>query len=179
MNALFKLFFDVALFRKGPQDVPYSVFLLIFLFAFEFTLDIAINFIPDFDGKTLDFWINSRFYLVANAVIIAFIYFLFKFYGKTDRFVQSLTAITGAGLVLIFIQLPAKFLVMNAASNEPSMSILMAFLLSLVILGWTLAIYTHVFQLGLATSRINASMLSFVILILSFVLRVLLIPAAA
>jgi len=142
MHTLFRLFFDIALLRKGPQDVPYSLFLLVFLFVFEFTMDIAINLIPDFEGKTLDFWINARFYVVANAVIVVFIYIIFKFYGKADRFVQSLTAITGAGLI-------------------------------------NLAIYINVFRLALSTSRINAGMLSFVILILSLFLRSLLVPVAA
>ncbi|VAX00866.1 hypothetical protein MNBD_GAMMA21-2307 [hydrothermal vent metagenome] len=179
MHTLFRLFFDIALLRKGPQDVPYSLFLLVFLFVFEFTMDIAINLIPDFEGKTLDFWINARFYVVANAVIVVFIYIIFKFYGKADRFVQSLTAITGAGLILIFIQLPAKFLVMNSAGNEPSMPVALAVLFSLVVLVWNLAIYINVFRLALSTSRINAGMLSFVILILSLFLRSLLVPVAA
>mgnify|MGYP000579669168 CR=1 FL=1 len=176
MQALFKLFFDVALLRKGPQDVPYSLFLLIFLFVFEFILDIAINFIPNYEGKTLDFWTNSRFYVVANVVIVAFIYFLFKFYAKTDRFVQSLTAITGAGLVLIFIQLPTKFLVMNAAGSGPSTPVALAVLFSMLILVWNLAIYSQIFRLALAISRINAAMLSIVILILSLFMRSLLVP---
>ncbi len=176
MQALFRLFFDIALLRKGPQDVPYSLFLLIFLFGFEFAVDLTSNFIPDYEGKTLDFWLNTRFYVVANAVIIAFIYLIFKFYAKTDRFIQSLTAITGAGLILIFIQLPAKFLVMNAAGGQPSMAVGLAVLFSMFILVWNLAIYMHVFHLALATSRINAGMLSFVILILSFAIRVILVP---
>ncbi len=178
MLALFRLFFDIALLRKGPQNVPYSPFLFVFLFTFAFAMDIAMNFIPGYDGKVLDFGIFIRYIVVANVVIITVIFLLFKFYGKTDRFLQSLTAITGVELTLKFIQLPAVFLVMNGASNEPSMPIALAGLFFMVILGWYLIIYMHIFHIGLNLSKINAGMLSFVILILSFVIKALLVPVA-
>jgi len=179
MLALFRLFFDIALLRKGPQDVPYSPFLFIFLFSFAFAVDIVSNFIPGYDGKVLDFGIFTRYIVVANAVIITVIFILFKFYGKTDRFLQSLTAITGVELTLKFIQLPAVFLVSNGATGEPSMMIALAGLFFMVIIGWYLIIYMHIFRNALAISRINAGLLSFVILILSLSIKSLLVPVAA
>ncbi len=178
MLVLFRLFLDIALLKKGPQDVPYSPFLFVFLFVIVFVVEIVTSFIPGYDGKVIDFGVNIRFFIVANIVIISVIFLLFKYYGKADRFLQSLTAITGAELILVIIQLPAVFFVMNGAGGEPSIIVDFAALVLMVTLVWDLVIYMHIFHIALATPRINAAMLSLMILILSLGIKSLLVPVA-
>ena len=67
MSVLFRLFLDIALFRRGPQDVPDSPILL----ALAVLADVAISTVVGaLEGDVLGAMLQA---LVASALLLAFV----------------------------------------------------------------------------------------------------------
>lgn len=96
MSAIFFRFIEIALFRKGPQDLPASGFLLGLALALHaVVLAISIYIFPAGDvpvaaARTLAS-VVSEFVLVW-VVLLAF--------NKGQRFLQTMTAVVGVDIVL-------------------------------------------------------------------------------
>jgi len=175
MLALFRLFFDIALLKKGPQDVPYSLFLFILIFTISFSVDILMGFVPNYVDKVVDLVLWLRFIIVANLVTIIVIYLIFRFFNQANHFLQSLTAIIGVELIMGLIRLPASILLSGSVNNEPSITYALAYLFLLLTFVWYLVVYMHIFRHGLSISRIQASMLSFTVMSIMLFLQTLLL----
>lgn len=133
MYYLILLFFEIAIFRKGPQDVPFSLWLLKFILPFYFAVNLLILLLND-NGATALFQLAVDFLLV-----VGLSWPLLYYAGKTARYPQTLSALLGTDTVISFFAIPAIASLNTEASD-------LAFLAMLVLMGWHWLVSGHIFR---------------------------------
>lgn len=114
MLKLIQILFDIALLRRGPQDLPRSWLIFYAAMALWFGgILVTMLILPDVSyaalGRAIAGWLAS---LGLFAVIISVA-------GKPERILQALSAIMGAGAVIMFGQILADLLsiLLNNSGN--------------------------------------------------------------
>ncbi len=101
-----KAFFDIVLWRRGPQDLPASTLLLWLTAAGYVAVSILQLLLTDEPGAA---WLV--FVLLDPVMLTTGVYLLLKLFGKSDRFLQTTTAVLGTSVVLgLSLFLPVQFL---------------------------------------------------------------------
>ncbi len=100
MFEIIRLFWDICLLRKGPQDCPYSFFLL----QLAIVLNILVNFLLLHLSTG---WVETLQQIAVEITMtLGFAYAVLWFFKKTGRFYQTATALLGSDIVISFIGLP-------------------------------------------------------------------------
>ena len=91
-------FLDIALWRKGPQDLPASALLAtLVLVAYMATGFLRIRpFAVDLNEALLLIGIDSL-------MLFAWLWLVLAFFGRRQRFVQTITAMLGVGLLVLLL----------------------------------------------------------------------------
>lgn len=101
MFSFIVLFFEIAVFRKGPQHVPSSSLLLSVVAVIYGCIHIAILLINQV-------WATALMQTVADFLLIAaFSWPLLYFSGKAARFPQTFCALLGVDVIISFFVAPA------------------------------------------------------------------------
>ena len=105
MKELLRLFAQIALSRKGPQDLPTSpVLLAATVLAFLLVNFIVRAVLPPTQGPwQIQLAVEAVFMLIWYAVLL-------RTFGKPERFVQTVTAMFGYQVVLAPLWVPTLFL---------------------------------------------------------------------
>ncbi len=142
MKVLFLLFADICRFKKGPEDIPYSISLLALLFVCNLIIEIFLG---------LGFYSAATAALLSlSSILTLFVFsglwlYLFKF---KNRFVQTMTAFVGVSLFTnLFFFIPLTLLWHAGVIMDQSFA-----LVNLILLAWILAIYAHIFRRALEIS---------------------------
>lgn len=95
MTQLFQLFFSIAIWRRGPQDVPASPTLL-------WSVALVYSIINAAQVKILGWDLRSALLLVAIdlAMLSLWVWGLLAFFNLRPRFTQTMTALLGVGLLI-------------------------------------------------------------------------------
>jgi hypothetical protein len=103
-----RIFVDIVLWRRGPQDLPVSGLLLAFTVAAYVAVSIVQLALLDESASS---WL---FFLVVDPLLLAaWVWLLLRLYGKRERFLQTASAVFGAGAALgLALYLPLQVLVM-------------------------------------------------------------------
>lgn len=132
MFDILKLIFDICLFKKGPQDIPHSVFLLKILIAAY----AAVR------GLMLTIGLSWFQALLQIAIEIAFVsgfsWIMLYLDRKPERFCQLASAFFGAIALIGFVALPAIATMAIGRGGWP------VFLLTLALTGWYCAVSAHI-----------------------------------
>jgi hypothetical protein len=169
MIALFNLFLDICLLRKGPQDVPSSAALL--------QLSLSIYIIA---GLVLLLALESQvgpalfLVLLDLGLLTGLTYGLLNMLGRGSRFGQTLTALAGTGALLQLIAWPLlgwlnQTDVQQGTATLPS-------LLYLALLGWNIVITGHILRHALSTTLAFGVLYAFGYLMSFWVLSDWLVP---
>lgn len=142
MLELLKLFYQLCLLKKSPQDIPYSwilnrlLILIYILISFLLFLMSASVFKAGLQVCTDLF------------IIIIFTRLLLWWVHKPERYQQTLSALLGSDALISFIALPAtaSLLVPTASSTLSVFALLMIILLML----WHWVIIGHIFRHALS-----------------------------
>ena len=87
-----RIFLDIVLWRRGPQDLPVSSLLLAVTVAAYVAVSVVQLALLD---EAASSWL---FFLVVDPLLLgAWIWLLLRLYGKSERFLQTATAVFGAG----------------------------------------------------------------------------------
>lgn len=166
MRALFDLFLDICLFRKGPQDLPASPTLL-GLCLTTYGLSGLLSLLGSMRPST------AVFQAAADIVVLAgFAYGILALMNYRARFVQTLTALAGTYTLLNLIALPLIFWLEQATTGTANAPALPSLLL-LGLMGWSIAVMAHVLQHALSTSRGMGVLYALGYLVISLVFLVL------
>jgi hypothetical protein len=174
MQALIRRLLDLCLLRGGPQDLPYSPLLartLVLAFAVVKLLTATGLDIPDPLLRTL----------ASIALLLALPWVVLSLRGHRARYLQTLTALTGTGLLFSLLLLP----VMIAASAVPPLPAegapptpqLVLGWLSLLLIGWKLMINAHIYRHALDWPRFPAILLALALFMVEFGIFRALFPA--
>jgi hypothetical protein len=105
MSELLRLYGQIALLRKGPQDVPAAGLLLLLTAVAYFTVNVLmVLLLPLLTGP----WLRAL--LVDVTFTIAWYWMLLRLLGRGERFVQTAAAILGYRTLLTPLSLASEWL---------------------------------------------------------------------
>ncbi|MFI3186821.1 MAG: hypothetical protein QX198_12680 [Methylococcaceae bacterium] len=148
MFELIKLLFDICLFKKGPQDLPSSLWL--------FRALVIVNVCVSFLMISLQAgWFFSLLQALVSAVlIVGFGWLMLYMSRKRQRFYQTTTALLGTDALISFFALPGM------GSMMTGKAVLLSFIITLALMLWHWTVTGHIirnasgqswtFSLGLA-----------------------------
>jgi len=106
-------FLDIALWRKGPQDLPASVMLAtLVLVAY-----MAAGFLR-MQLYALDLEATLLFICIDALMLGGWLWLVLAFFGRRQRFVQSITAMLGVGLLVLIIDICLRLLQLSLVLSE-------------------------------------------------------------
>jgi hypothetical protein len=145
MKQLLQTFIDIALWRKGPQDLPASRFLAGNVLA----IYIAMSFVQ---ARLFKLSLDTAVLIVGIDVLMltGWLWVVLAFFGRKQRFVQTATAVLGVGVLLCMLDILIRIMQLAANSGEalPDSWVLLRFLALALILG---RIFMHALDRGLLT----------------------------
>ena len=162
MLALVKVFIDIVLWRKGPQDLPASRLLLALTvlgyFALSLTLGSALEMaLADVKNRPATPLFGRT--LLELALALVWIWLLLALFRHKDRFWQSATAFMGAGIVLSPIVIVAQLVLLRIGQESPLAWPAMLALLASGI--WYLLVVSHILRSALEIRLLPAIVLTF------------------
>lgn len=164
MFDIIKLLFEICLFKKGPQDLPYSLWLLRLVLVVYIGIRILMLSIH-FD------WLNVLLQIIVDVILVAgFFWIILYLAGKLGRFYQALSAVLGTDAMISFFALPGM------ATIETGHGELWVFLVVLVLVGWHWAVTGHIIRNALDKSLSFSLGVAFLYLIGSYQVMALLFP---
>ncbi len=126
MQQFLRIFLDIVLWRRGPQDLPASVMLLGLTVAAYVAVSAAQLALL---GETAATWL---FFVVLDPLLLAaWTWLVLRIYGRTERFAQTATAVFGTSALLgVAVYLPVQFLLSAlGAGPESGLAQILALLL--------------------------------------------------
>ena len=145
MIQLLRLFFDIALLRKGPQDLPASALVLALTIGGFFGVQLVVGTVlPPVAGH----WVNN----LLLEVVFTFCWYAGLLYAvrKPERFLQTSTAVFGFQIVLAPVLIAALWL--QRRFEQDSLGAYGVTLLSLALLIWVIAANSHIVKAALEWS---------------------------
>jgi hypothetical protein len=125
-------FLDIALWRKGPQDLPASALLATLVLAAY----LAAGFVR-MRLFSLDLQAALLFISIDALMLGVWLWLVLAFFGRRQRFVQTITATLGVGLLVLLLDVTFRAAQLTFGfSNSLSMNWLMLrFLITALVLG--------------------------------------------
>jgi hypothetical protein len=142
MQELVRLFAQIALLRKGPQDLPAVPALLAATIAAFVIINCLVSLtLPPIPGP----W----FYQLLCEVVFTCLWYalLLRFFKRPERFVQTLTAIFGYQTLLTPLWIATVWLVQQYSSDDTLR--LPTSLMGLVVVVWRVAINVRIVKAAL------------------------------
>lgn len=143
LKTLFQVFFSICLLRGKPQDLPNSVELL----AVCILAAAVVNFLLALFSTTAA---NAMLASVIEIVLIALITLAILQLNKhPERWLKTMMALTGTGIILSLIALPLFFVSLHL--QELAVVQLLAMLAYLGLIVWNIMIMGHILRHALET----------------------------
>ncbi|WP_031433906.1 hypothetical protein [Methylomarinum vadi] len=166
MYELIKLFYQIVIFQKGPQDVPASRWLLRLLIL----VYMAINFlIVNISTDTFNALLQVG---VEVLLIIAFAWVLLAIAGKPERFRQTAMALLGSDAMISLFALPAIASLIGQG-NVLALVVVVAMML------WHWLVTGHILRHALSQPFIFALGVAFLYILASYQVMAFLFPELA
>lgn len=170
MKALMLLFWQMLRFKRGPEDTPYSSYLLI--------LVIGCNFMVTATGQ----WfarpsqVNMAIIMpmISLAVELIFIAFILNIKQLSTRFVQTETSVLACDTLLTLAVLPLLIIGLNLPAQSPLLKLLG--LAEVILLTWAIAIRGFIYHRALNISLFLANLLAFILLMLTLSITIKIFP---
>jgi hypothetical protein len=123
-----RIFLDIVLWRRGPQDLPASGLLLAVSVA-GYALVSAVQLV--LLGESVATWV---FFLVVDPLLLgSWVWLVLRLYGHAERYLQTASAVFGTGAVLgLGLYLPLQ-LIVTGLGPEPAPGIAQGLALLLVV----------------------------------------------
>ncbi|NOT11273.1 MAG: hypothetical protein HOP23_05495 [Methylococcaceae bacterium] len=167
MYEILKLLLEICLFKKGPQDVPYSIWLLrLFVLVYAGIRYLMLVMHTDHLHTFLQI-------LVEIVLILAFSWLMLYINRKLDRFYQVSCAFIGTDTMLNFFVLPGVLSLEIGQGGWP------VFIVMLVLLAWQCAVIAHIIHQSLDQNLFFSFGLSVFYLLASYQVIAVLFPEVA
>jgi hypothetical protein len=154
MREFIRLYAQIALLRRGPQDLPASGLLLVLTVAGYLAINLVVSTLLPPDGR----WLEAL--LVATLFTLLWYLLLLRFTGKPERTLQTTAAVFGYQAVLTPLVDSCGWLVRRFSEDSPWQMPLMCVLL--LLFAWVIAANSHIVKAALEWSA--ASSVTLVIL---------------
>lgn len=162
MEALIHAFWRILLLRSGPQSIPPSVPLMWLTLLLHFTVGtLYAQFMMPFSLALFSA-------LVSTLTMVVVVHGLLLLFQKHARYLQSLTALAACEALLLLPLLPLSLLYYQGGEGEELRAMLV--ILSLILVGWNVALAAHIFKHALSVSSGLGFLYSVVYLIIAITL---------
>ncbi|PKM11365.1 MAG: hypothetical protein CVV13_09580 [Gammaproteobacteria bacterium HGW-Gammaproteobacteria-3] len=166
MYELIKLFFDICLLKKSPQDIPSSYALLYSLIAVYALISFLLLYI------TAD-WFDSLLQVAAEiTLMLVFAKIALFLVRKRERYVQTASALFGTDALISFFALPGLTSMMAGRMT------LLAFFVILALMMWHWLVTGHIIRHALAQSLPFSLGIAFLYLFAMYQILAFLFPEA-
>lgn len=167
MFDIVKLFFDICLLKKTPQDIPPSAWLLQVLIIVYALVGFLILFVGTH-------WTDALLQVVAEiALIIAFTKVMLYWARKPERYVQTASALFGTDALISFFALPGV-----TGMNAGRMTLL-AFVVMLGLMVWHWLVTGHILRHALSQSLVFGLGIAFLYIVAMYRVTAWLFPGTA
>ncbi len=173
LKVLFGLFWQLCLFRRGPQDVPYSPVLLVMLVGALIGL-----------GCGLILWLDQGYLqqnvmgsLAALTAWFVIVYAILALKQSTSRMVQTMTACLGTDLIVSLVSVPLRVPLAYLEPEHLLSSLLRVALL--VVMIWDILIKSRIYEAAMGLGRLQANLLSVTIWLCVFLVNISFLPPEA
>jgi hypothetical protein len=142
MIELLRLFTDIALMRRSPEDLPASPRLLLLTIVGFFGVQLAVGTVlPPVAGH----WVSN----LILEVVFTFFWYAALLYAvrKPERFLQTSTAVFGYQIVLSPVLIAALWL--QRRFDQDSIGAFGVTLISLTLIIWVIAANSHIVKAAL------------------------------
>jgi len=141
MKTLLNHFVDLCLLRLGPQDLPFSIQLLVVTTA----LNVLVGVVMIVDVRTgVALALGES--LFDAGLMLAVLHLGLRSQNRLARFVQAATALMGSGLLLGLLALPLISWSRSSDTAAAGLLLLTLIVWSMVVMGHILR---HTFEIGL------------------------------
>jgi hypothetical protein len=144
MQAIVNAFWQIALFRQGPDDLPDSRPLLMFALLAYILVDAAVILMLYPPQALVPLLLVDVGFLALWSIGVL------KFFGYGARLQRTLTALFGVGALLQVLAFPLS--AWPALGIPFEIPLYLRIWVLLIILLWTVAVYAHVFSRSLSRS---------------------------
>jgi hypothetical protein len=170
MKALWTLFWQLCQLRRGPEDVPYSLQLLLLLGLMDVALGVGGQLLAQPDRVRIAVSLT----LLALAMDAIALWGLLAFKKLQGRWVQALTAIIGIDLLLSLVALPLTLI--SLAVQPSSFVIAIVVVTQMLLVGWNIGLRGFVFHRSLNIGMLQGNVLSLALFLLNIAVSVQLFP---
>jgi hypothetical protein len=139
MLPLLRAFAEIATLRRNPQDLPASPFLLTLALGADLLLTVVAEL---YRWPALQAVVHATLAVLFLAAYTVFLLFL---RDKLPRAIQSVTALAGVDAVVTVFQIPVVIAhsQLDPSQADPTQGDLFLFFLSVTLLVWGLAAFSH------------------------------------
>ena len=173
MKSLFELFWQICVFRKGPDQVPHAPallgLLLIAILVLSAFLLLALEpsyFVAKMAGSAASI----------GAWCLA-VYAILSFKKLSNRFVQTMTACLGSDLIISILSIPLQIVASRLPIESSISSILWLAMLVLII--WDILIKARIYSMAMRLGRLQGNFLAIALWISLFVISLSFLPPQA
>jgi hypothetical protein len=144
MTALLRLLLDLLRLRIGPQDLPWSVPLARALVVLSLAFDLATTVLLGAGSAAL-----PRL-LLSALLLLGVPWLLLAWRGRGGRYVQTLTALAGTGLLFKLAMLPLALAIADLPLPQTPEQLAPAQVLvgwaTLALLSWRIVVNAHIYR---------------------------------
>lgn len=145
-------YIDLCRLKAGPMDMPSSSNSLKLTLLVYFLIGIMISRIETgWDASVLTSLTDTLFMIIAIKLVL-------HFKGLQPRYLQTLTALAGSGIILNLMGYPLVIWLNQSDKLEQGTSIAMLFLVGLMF--WSLMVIAHIFRQALDIKAVTAAIIT-------------------
>ena len=163
MYELLKLFFEICLFKKGPQDIPGSKGMLTLLIPFYACVSFLLLMLSS-DGLNAAMQV-----LVEIMLILGSTWVILLLARKPARYQQTASALMATDALISFFALPAMATLVGQGTG-------LAFIAIILLMIWHWAIAGHIFSKALEQPFTFGLGVAFLYILVSYQVMALLFP---
>ena len=154
-TSLLKLFLQIILLRKGPQDLPYARNLLLVLLFCVTGLRLLALFIPVDNSINVSPADRIMFVLASMSIGIGGVYVLLRLFRYSSRSVQTIMAMLG--VTLVFYAIGQILTVLSVTLGGEGLNTFIV----IILLIWSLVVDAHILRQALSISLLVAGLLAY------------------
>ncbi|TDJ45526.1 MAG: hypothetical protein E2O52_06440 [Gammaproteobacteria bacterium] len=173
MLAYVQVLINIALRKRGPEDLPDSGFLLGVSFAAYLLLQLPLAWL-DY-GRYGSPGLLFKATAVSVGILFSSVWLLLRLTGFRSRYRQTLIALVGTSALLNFISFPLSFWNVATRGMEPSTSLPGIFLFAIVL--WSLSIDGHILSRALSRPYLIGLLAAIALFLLQVTMWLEMMPA--
>ncbi len=143
MSMILQAFWQILMFRKSPETITYSPSLLSIVLVLHLLLGAGTGLL----NLSADLALIQA--AIGTLLLVGFSYLLLMLHGLGNRQVQTMTAMAGCEIVIGVLSLPVTTWFLAAGKDQKALPAL----LSLLILGWYVAVIAHIWRHALGAPK--------------------------